>query len=193
VVRLTTAYQQTQDAVAEGKTANAAAIFAKDFDPLTKSLVRIMPQTYPPRFRRIGDWCAWIEGLSKKSGETLAALRKGDEREVALGLDGLRAHFFNLHRETQLINKSDLIYLFWKSAWGEKPAAESLQQVITLLETAPHSRSTGARGAQFDNLRKTWLAQVEPILKDGNVGPDEIATLRNATDVFYRRFGRDFE
>ena len=152
-----------------------------------------MPKTYPPRFSKIDNWCDWIEGLSKKSHATLTALNKNDRNGATTQLDGLRAHFYNLHREASLINRSDLVYLLWKSARAKKVPVSTMQQAIAMLDTAPASSSIKAASAQYARDAKAWFAQVSPILEDGKVGADESATLAKATDAFFLRYGRDFE
>lgn len=193
IVRLTNAFVATDNQVKEGKAAQAQETFSKEFHPIARSLFRIMPQTYPPRFGRVNDWCSWIEGLTKQSAKTRTALQSGQAAQMSAALDGIRVHFYNLHREAGALNTSDLIYLFWRTIQKDQPPVKNLQQAIKLLETATPSMRARVYADAFQKAKAQWLGVASSTLADGTLDANELQSLRQTTETFYLQFGRDLE
>jgi hypothetical protein len=161
--------------------------------PTIKKLYTETPKTYPTRFSKINDWCSWAKGLYTMSIAGDKVLAGNDVAASKKTMEGLRAHFYALHRETETLGVSDWIYAFRVAAADAKPTADVLRGLRDKIDKAQLSVKAKGDAGAFNTARAQWLGTVDPALKDGVIDATELRALRTATEKFYRAFGMQFE
>jgi hypothetical protein len=171
----------------------AQAVFAATVLPNAQNLLKLMPQTYPERFKGINDWCSWIKALEAQAVKADKALAGTDAAEADKAVAAVREQFCKLRQEIKKCNTGDVIALFRITAAKDKPAAADLQALRDAMEKASPSIKAKAEADAYAKARAAWAAKIDPILKDGTVDEKELAELRSATETFYRAFGAQYE
>lgn len=181
--RLANSYGAVLDHQSAGRTKEAAAEFRANYLQVVKKVFTEAPQTYPTRFSKINDWCTWVAQLYVMSVKTDTALA-GNSADSAKLLEGLRQHFYNLHKETQTLSVSDAIYAFRTEAIAAQPSVEKLKSLKEAVEKAPTSAKARLDGTKFTEAKAKWATVVDAAIADGKV-----PALREATETFYRAYG----
>jgi len=186
-------YVKTLDLVAGDKLGEASGEFKKGFLQPVKKLYSEAAGTYPPRFSKVDDWCAWSKRLYLLTRKAENALRDGQTQQARDELSSLREHFYLLHVEAETQKSNDYIYAFLVKARAEQPDVAELNSIAAMVLNAEPCASTKADLDAYENARSTWSSTVSALLQDNRVEADELEPLRQATEQFYRNFGIQFE
>lgn len=202
---LSAGYETTFDLLEAGKRAEAAAAYRKGCLLTVKRLYSEAADTYPVRFAKIDNWCAWSKELYVLSvkadkafqhaaadppGKASAAPSDGEGRKL---LSALREHVHKLHEKTATQKANDYIYAFRREAMRDKPDARTLKTLRDALDEAPLSAKAKKNAGDYGKAKDAWAQGIDAILADGAVAPAEIGALRKSTDTFYRAYGVQFE
>ncbi len=190
---LAESYVRTLDLLQEERTIEASQEFERNFVQPVKKLYAEAADVYPPRFSKVGDWCAWSKRLYILSRRTENAFRDGQTQEALETLSSLREHFYILHVEAETQKSNDYIYAFLMKARAEQPDVAELSSIAALVLDAEPCTNTGADADDYEEARSAWSSTVSALLQDGTIDADELAPLREVTDEFYRDFGIQFE
>jgi hypothetical protein len=193
MVSLSASYAKTMELLDANKVREARDEYRMRFVPTVKKLYTEAPKTYPPRFAKINDWCSWAKGLYTMSLAGDKVLAGNDVAASKKTMEGLRAHFYALHRQAETLGVSDWIYAFRVATADAKPTADVLRGLRDKIDKAQLSVKAKVDVEAFRNARAEWLGKVDPILKDGTIDAAELTALRSATEKFYRGFGTLFE
>jgi len=190
---LNSSYAKTLDLLSSGKTKAAAEEFHVNFFPAVKKIYSEAPNTYPARFSKINDWCAWVKGLYLDSGRADKALSSGKTEDAAKLLSTLRESFFKLHSETGTLQANDYVYAIWKEAAKDQPSAAEIKSLSAKLADAKPSSRTKKSKTDFAGACGRFQQAVDPLVADGKIDPAEIKSLRDASETLYKAYGVDFE
>ena len=193
MVSLSESYIKTLSLLEEGESAEASREFNRGFVPTVKKLYSEAATTYPTRFSRVDDWCAWTKQLYIFTRRAENAFRDGQTEEALEKLSSLREHFYALHVESQTQKSNDYIYDYLVKTRAEQPAVDELNSILILVGNAEPSAKASADLEAYEKARSTWSDRVAPLLEDGAIVPGEIEMLRQVTEEFYRDFGIQFE
>lgn len=193
VSTLSDSYEKTQAHLEANRVKEARDEFRTRFVPTVKKIYTEAPQTYPTRFAKINDWCAWVRTLYATSLTAERALAGNDSAKAAGLLAALRDHFYNLHRETETLRVNDWIYAFVTAANTGTPAVGELKKMRDSVDKAELSVKAKANGDAFGKAMAEWQATVDAALKDGSLEASELQSIRTASEAFYRAFGVQFE
>ncbi len=190
---LSASYAKTTELLEANKLREASEEYRTHFVPVVKKLYTEASTTYPPRFSKISDWCSWARGLYTMSVSGEKVLAGGNAAACKRAMEGLRAHFHRLHRESDTLGISDWIYAFRLATAGDRPTAETLRGLRDKIEGSQLMVKAKVDIEAFRAARAEWLGKVDPILQDGRIDAAELAKLRDATERFYRGYGTLFE
>jgi len=190
---LSDSYAQTLELAKGEKWDQATAVYRQQFVPTIKKLYSEAAQTYPVRFKKIDDWCAWTRNLYLLTRKAEAAFADKKPQEALPHLAELRRHIHNMHVATEVLKTNDHIYAFQMETSKDTPAAKALKEARGALDGAQLSAKAKKNLDAYKEAKATWVAAVDPLLADGEIQPGERDALRAATDTFYRAFGIQFE
>ena len=191
--RMAASYLKTLVLLEDGKTEDATLEYRKGYLASIKKLYAEAGSTYPLRFSKAERWCVWTKKLYVLSRRTEEALKAGDTNKATGLLEDLRGHFYALHKETKTFHCNDLIYQFRDEAAKKEPSAEKLKVVVERLEKTEPSFIAKKKSKEYSEAKEKWKEAVAPLLEDGQVDPSEQASLRKASESFYRAFGIQYE
>lgn len=190
---LSQSYERTLGLLDSRKQKEARLEFHDHFLFMVKRLYSEMATTCPEKFAKAKDWCKWARDLYTLTVKTHQALQTGSIKEAGAQLSRLRELFYTLHEETDTRLSNDFIYIFHKEAETAEPSPAKLKEIRGALEKSAPSRKAAGEALAFQKARARWAAQVDQALKDGEVSPSRIRSLRRATSDFHRSFGIQFE
>ncbi|MGE5611414.1 MAG: hypothetical protein ACM359_19350 [Bacillota bacterium] len=190
---LSDSYEKTQAHLDANRAKEAREEFRTRFVPTVKKIYTEAPQTYPTRFAKINDWCAWVRTLYATSLKAERALASNNIAEAKELLAALREHFYSLHRETETLKVNDWIYAFVTAAAKEKPTVGELKKLRDAMDKADLSAKALADDNGFSKAQADWQAKVDAALKDGSLDSSELQLIRASSETFYRAFGVQFE
>ena len=190
---LSDAYRSATEALKTSPTDETTERFRSRFVYTVKKLYSETSHTYPPRFAKVSDWCAWSKGLYTLTRTTEDAMRGGRWDEAGEKLAGIREHVHRLHVETGALRTNDFLYSFWKEARKESPDASALSRALGKLVGAPLSMGAKRDESAFRKALREWQAAVSPLIEDGALSRTEVVRLRDATEPFYMAYGTEFE
>jgi len=192
MVSLSDSYAKVLDELSAGRQKEAAAEFRGHFLQTVKKLYTEASQTYPTRFSKINDWCAWARGLYTLTMQADRALAASSPDAPKL-IESLRQHFYALHKETDTLSVSDAIYAFRVEAAATSPSIERLKSLRQAVSTARPSVKSRLDNAAFTTAQAKWAKTVDAALQQASLAPADLRTLREATETFYRGYGVQME
>ena len=190
---LSDAYRSAADGLKASPTTETTKRFRTRFVYTVKKLYSETSHTYPARFAKASDWCAWSKGLYTLTRTTEDAMQGGRWDEAGEKLAAVREHVHRLHVETGVLRTNDFIHSFWMEIRRDSPDASALSRALEGLMKAPLSTSARREESTFRKALREWQAAVIPAMEDGAVSKEEIARLRGATEPLYTVYGTDFE
>jgi hypothetical protein len=193
MVGLSTSYAKTLDLLDNNKGKEAREEFRSQFVPTVKKVYTEAPQTYPPKFSKIDDWCAWVKDFYIMTLKAEKALGSSNPAEARKLLAGIREHLYKLHQETETAAVNDFIFALMSATAKEKPSAQELKALRDKLEKAKLSVKAKSDGDAYVRACKAFLASMDKVLQDQAIDDAELAELRSATASMYRSYGVQFE
>lgn len=193
MVSLSESYAKTLALLKSDKTKEATDEFRKGFAAVTKTLYAEVAQTYPTRYSKVSEWCAWVKQyyvLTRRVESGLVANRKDGALQ---DLTAIRNHFHQLHAMAQLHKCNDWIHEFRTEAAKAAPSVSHMKGLRARLDTALPSAKAKAELEAYQQAKSAWAGQVDPLLSDEALTSDELVTLRKATEDFYQAYGIQFE
>lgn len=190
---LSGAYRSTRESLRTGPTDETTERFRRGFVYTVKKLYSEAAQTYPVRFSKASDWCAWSKGLYTMTRSVEEAMEARRWDEAAQKLAGIREHVHRLHLETGVLRTNDFIHSFWMEAQRNGPDAAVLSRALKRLADAPLSMKAKREARAFRGALRAFETAVSPLIEDKVVSSEEAARLRAATEPFYMAYGIEFE
>jgi hypothetical protein len=191
--RMAVSYLKTLVLLEDDKTEEATLEYRKGYLASVKKLYAEAGSTYPLRFSKAEHWCVWTKKLYVLSRRTEETLKTGDTKKATGLLEDLRGHFYALHKETKTFHCNDLIYQFRTEAAKKEPSTEKLRAMVKHLEKTEPSSIAKKKAKEYDEAKERWKEAIAPLLEDGQIDSSEHASLRKASEVFYRAFGIQYE
>lgn len=190
---LSEGYASTLDLLDKDQTEEAKGAFKRSVLLNVKKLYSEVAETYPVRYSKIEDWCAWSRQLYILTRKTDMALDAGDAAKARELLQGIRQHFYNLHQLTGMSKASDHIYSFFNALEANPPSFDKLKTEWDTLENAEPSLLAKSKPDEFKQTIEAWRQQVGLVLQGGSLTPEQINQLRAATEALYKAYGLQFE
>jgi hypothetical protein len=191
--RLAESHLKALNHIDDGKLEQAELEYRKGYVANVKKLYSEAAKTYPVRFSKAEHWCVWTKKLYTLSRQTEEVLKKQDSEKALKLLEETRKHFYLLHEETETLHCNDMVYKLHAEAAQDKLSEEQLQKIIKQLEKAEPSYLVKEKSKEFAKAKNTWQSTITPLLKDGEIDSSELDSLREATELFYRAFGIQYE
>ena len=185
-------YVQTLDSLERGGSPDLTFEFRKGLVVPVKKLYAEAAETYPVRFSKVNDWCAWTKQLYILTRKAEDALAQGRMEDAKQDLAALRDHLDALHNETGVIKSNDRLYAFWKALNADTPDLERLKALRKAIEEAEPSAKAKAEADAYEKAKSEWSTQVAPLLDGGALQPEQVKELRERTKTFYRAYGIQF-
>lgn len=188
-------YPKTLMLLDQGKTGDALIEYRTGCLASIKKLYSESAKTYPVRFSTAKTWCVWTKKLYVMSMQVDKALKVKAVKQAQARLAEMRAHFYLLHQETGTLNSNDWIYAFNQEVLKEMPSLAALTKITTQFgEAKPCLLAQDKNVEQLYALAKdSWLKTVTPILKAESLSDADLTALRDASSLFYRVYGAQFE
>jgi hypothetical protein len=200
MAKLSKAYGETLDTLAAQKIPEAAQLFDTQYVPTFVALYGKTSATYPKRFAKINDstatdWCTWMREEYLLTGKVKKSLAEGNAEEALKALEAIRGRFFSMHKEAQCLNNGDYLLLFRQQLTKrtEAPTAQELQKTLAEFQKAPVNAKSKTQANEYAKALTTWLGKTQNALQDGNLAETEKVELTQATEEFYKAYGREFE
>ena len=191
--RMAASHLKTLVFLEEGKIKEAMLEYRMRYLASVKKLYAEAGSTYPLRFSKAEHWCVWTKKLYVLSRRTEETLKAGDTKKATGLLEDLRGHFYALHKETKTFHCNDLLYQFRTEAAKKEPSAEKLRAMVKHLEKTEPSWIIKKKAKEYAEAKGRWKEAIAPLLEDGQIDSSEHASLRKATEAFYRAFGIQYE
>jgi len=199
VGNLSTGYARTRIFLEAGDATNAVREFRTVCRVAVKKLYTEAATTYPPRYAKAGDWCAWMKELYVLAADiekTLLAWEGGDAeaaKKAGEQLKALRVHFRTLREKTGQLAVNDYIFTFREEANRENPDLAALKTAKAAIDAAALCYHARTPPNPFKDAKDIWSTSINLILADDQLTPDELQPLRAATKAFYDAYGCHLE
>lgn len=193
LAKMSASYVKTVGLLAEGKTKEAAAEYKDNYMPAVKKLYTEVSGTYPARYAKTGDWCAWARQTYVLSRQAENDLDQDEGKAALEKLAALRKHFYELHEKTGLLRANDYIYAAHEklAAGGAKP--EEMKTLGEALAKAAPSVKAKAEAGDYQKAREAWSQQLAGALSDGQLSDAESKSLHAGIDKLNDAYGLQFE
>ena len=123
---MTKSYSATLDLLTLGQVEKASLQFKTGFLPTVLDMNAKAAKTYPTRFAKIDNWCAFVENVHARTVRADKELDAGKRDDARREIEAIRGLFYAMHKETKTTNSSDVIYGFRQMAGVAKPQAAHL-------------------------------------------------------------------
>jgi len=191
--RLSDSYRKTLAALSNGKADEAAKQYQMAFVPTVKKLFSEAAGANPKRYEKMEDWPGWARAFYTLSLRANTAMARKEEKTLER-LEAIREHVFTLHEKTGALTSSDRLHMLWRKVKGGAiPSAADLKPLLEAVRDCGPPARVKADPKEFERAKGDWTRQSTNVLDDGEVSDDEASTLREATRVFYGKFGLDLE
>ena len=159
-----------------------------------KALYAQVAGIYPPRFQRVDDWCAFARGIYIQTRKVDAAFGKADTESAQNLLPEIRQAFDAMHIEAQQLKCNDRIYAFWKEVNSQPASPARLKGLLGAIVAArPLLQGQRRTRPPTSRTKEAWAQAANAALSDSALSPEELTSLKEATETFYRAYGIQFE